>query len=54
MLLQFLNAREKVFRPQWEYSFSRKIPSPACRFRVAEEVTGFCFLSKDTFSADWT
>ncbi len=24
----------------------KKIPSPACRFRVAEKVTGFCIFSK--------
>ena len=25
--------------------FSEEIPSPACRFRAAEEVTGFCFFN---------
>jgi hypothetical protein len=25
--------------------FSEKIPSPACRFRVAERSTGFCLFS---------
>jgi hypothetical protein len=35
-----MNAREKAFRPQWEFCFPKKIPSPACPF-AAEEVTGF-------------
>jgi hypothetical protein len=43
MLLQLLNAREKVFRPQWEFFFSKKIPSLACRFFAAEKVAGFDF-----------
>jgi hypothetical protein len=43
-LLQLLNAREKVFRPQGIFSVPEKVPSPACRFRVAEEVTGFCIF----------
>src|SRR5882762_3450182 len=31
------------------FSFPEKVPSPACRFRVAEEVTGFCFLETRVF-----
>ena len=42
--MQLLNAREKVFRPQG-FLFSEKIPSPACRFRVAEKGGGICVLS---------
>ena len=26
------------------FSFPEKVPSPACRFRVAEEVAGFCIF----------
>src|SRR5437764_6422066 len=42
---QLLNAREKVFRPPWEFSSQKKIPSPACRLSVAERSTGFCLFS---------
>src|ERR1700687_3539157 len=40
-----------------DFSFPEKIPSPACRLRVAERVTGFVFsisqesLSRRNFSA---
>jgi hypothetical protein len=44
-ILQLLNAREKVFRPQGIFLFPEKVPSPACRFRVAEEVAGFCIFN---------
>jgi len=43
-IVQLLNAREKVFRPQGIFLFPEKVPSPACRFRVAEEVAGFCIF----------
>src|SRR5882672_10563338 len=42
-LLQLLNAREKVFRPQG-FSFPEKIPSPACRLCVAEEGDGVLYF----------
>src|SRR5258706_14619235 len=37
----FRTPRARGFWPPWEFSSRKKIPSPACHFRVAEIVTGF-------------
>jgi len=31
------------------FSFPEKVPSPACHFRVAEEVAGFCIFNLKVF-----
>src|SRR6266436_8647725 len=43
--LQLSNASRKGVQAAVGILFSEKIPSPACRFRVAERVTGFCLFS---------
>ncbi len=43
--LQLSNASRKGVQAAVGNLFSEKIPSPACRIRVAERVTGFCLFS---------
>src|SRR5258706_9853476 len=43
--LQLSNASRKGVQAAVGILFSEKIPSPACRFRVAERATGFCLFS---------
>jgi hypothetical protein len=42
--LQLSNASRKGVQAAVGILFSEKIPSPACRFCVAERVTGFCLF----------
>jgi hypothetical protein len=42
--LQLSNASRKGVQAAVEILFSEKIPSPACRFCVAERVMGFCLF----------
>ena len=44
MQLQLSNASRKGVQAAVGILFSEKIPSPACRVRVAERVTGFCLF----------
>jgi hypothetical protein len=44
--LQLENASRKGVQAAVGILFSEKIPSPACRIRVAEKVTGFCLFSE--------
>jgi len=43
--LQLSNASRKGVQAAVGNLFLEKIPSPACRIRVAERVTGFCLFS---------
>jgi hypothetical protein len=43
--LQLENASRKGVQAAVGILFSEKIPSPACRIRVAERSAGFCFFS---------
>src|ERR1700682_486814 len=43
--LQLSNASRKGVQAAVEFSLLRKVPSPACRFRVAERSAGFCLFS---------
>jgi hypothetical protein len=43
--LQLENASRKGVQAAVEILFSEKIPSPACRFCVAERSAGFCLFS---------
>src|SRR5712692_2020168 len=42
-MLQLLNTREKVFRPQWEFFFPENVPSPACSLCAGERRRDFVF-----------
>jgi iron complex transport system substrate-binding protein len=46
---QLLNAREKVFRPQWEFSFDRSRRQPVAFAR--QKVTGFLIFKQQIWSA---
>ena len=43
--MQLSNASRKGVQAAVGILFSEKIPSPACRVRVAERVTGFCLFN---------
>jgi hypothetical protein len=43
--LQLENASRQGVQAALGILFSEKIPSPACRFCVAERSTGFCLFS---------
>jgi hypothetical protein len=43
-MLQLLNAREKVFRPQGIFLFRKRSRRQPVADRAAEEVTGFCIF----------